>query len=157
LYCGSILTIISVDNGNIGFILLSIILFPFIDWIAGFESKTMNISFLLFYLFFGLILCFLLISLLLFFMLSLIIWSLTSIYPDPFCIMEDLIVIYSWIIILSIFSFSLFFSLILTLKLILSLNALFSYLFMFLLFLSFYYLAIFLDGLWARVNVSIHG
>ena len=67
LYCGSILTIISVDNGNIGFILLSIILFPFIDWIAGFESKTMNISFLLFYLFFGLILCFLLISLLLFF------------------------------------------------------------------------------------------
>ena len=45
MYCGSILTIISVDNGNIGFILLSIILFPFIDWIAGFESKTMNISF----------------------------------------------------------------------------------------------------------------
>ena len=38
-----------------------------IDWIAGFESKTMNISFLLFYLFFVLILCFLLISLLLFF------------------------------------------------------------------------------------------
>ena len=67
MYCGSILTIISVDNGNIGFILLSIILFPLIDWIAGFESKTMNISFLLFYLFFGLILCFLLISLLLFF------------------------------------------------------------------------------------------
>ena len=67
LYLGSILTIISIDNGNIGFILLSIILFPLIDWIAGFESKTMNISFLLFYLFFVLILCFLLISLLLFF------------------------------------------------------------------------------------------
>jgi len=67
LYCGTILTIISIDNGNIGFILLTIILFPLIDWIAGFESKTMNISFLLFYLFFVLILCFLLISLLLFF------------------------------------------------------------------------------------------
>ena len=65
-YCGSILIIISVVNGNISFLLLSIILFPLIDWIAGFESKTMNFSFLLFYLFFGVFLCFLLISLLLF-------------------------------------------------------------------------------------------
>jgi len=31
LYLGSIVTIISIDNGNIGFILLSIILFPLID------------------------------------------------------------------------------------------------------------------------------
>ena len=74
LYCGSILTIISVDNGNIGFLLLSIILFPLIDWIAGFESKTMNFSFLLFYLFFGLILCFLLISLYLVKFFSLLIY-----------------------------------------------------------------------------------
>ena len=37
------------------------------NWIAGFESKTMNFSFLFILLFFGLFLCFLLNSLLLFF------------------------------------------------------------------------------------------
>ena len=42
LYCGSS---IGVDNGNIGFILLSIILFPLIDWIAGFITEYSSIYF----------------------------------------------------------------------------------------------------------------
>ena len=67
LYCGSILSIISLDNGNFGFVLLILILIPLIDWIAGFESKSMNFSSLWLYLFVMIFLSFPLTSLLLFF------------------------------------------------------------------------------------------
>ena len=67
LYCGNILSIISVDNGNFGFILLILILIPLIDWIAGFESKSINFSFLWLFLFVMIFLSILLMSLLLFF------------------------------------------------------------------------------------------
>ena len=67
LYCGSILSNLVWDNGNIGFVLLILILFPLIDWIAGFESKTLNFSFLFILLLIGIFFCFLLLSLLLFF------------------------------------------------------------------------------------------
>jgi len=48
-------------------LLLILILFPLIDWIAGFESKTLNFIFLFILLLIGIFLCFLLLSLLLFF------------------------------------------------------------------------------------------
>ena len=43
-YSGSIESIITLDNGNIGFQLVVMILFPLIDWINRFESKTINIE-----------------------------------------------------------------------------------------------------------------
>ena len=58
---------IGVDNGNIGFLLLIAILFPFIYWIAGIESNLMNFTLLFLFLFFLLVISFLLVSLLLFF------------------------------------------------------------------------------------------
>jgi len=67
LYCGSILSNLVWDNGNIGFVLLILILFPLIDWISGFESKTWNFYILFVLLLIGLFFCFLLFSLLLFF------------------------------------------------------------------------------------------
>ena len=42
LYCGSIVSNLVWDNCNIGFVLLIFILFPLINWISGFESKTWN-------------------------------------------------------------------------------------------------------------------
>ena len=65
LYCGSILSNLVFDNGNIGFVLLILILFPLIDWISGFESKTWNFSILFLFLLIGLFLCLLLFTLLL--------------------------------------------------------------------------------------------
>lgn len=61
MYC------VGLDNGNIGFLLLIIILFPLIYWIAKIESNTMNFTLLFFILFILLVISFLLISLLLFF------------------------------------------------------------------------------------------
>ena len=56
-----------VDNGNIGFLLLILLLFPLIYWIAGIESKTMNFSLQFIVLFMVLFMIFLLLSLLIFF------------------------------------------------------------------------------------------
>jgi len=65
LYCGIILSNLVLDNGNIGFVLLIVILFPLIDWISGFESKTWNFNFLFLLLLILLFLCLLLFTLLL--------------------------------------------------------------------------------------------
>jgi len=65
LYCGSSWIGLSFDNGNIGFQLLIILLFPLILWIAGFETKSTKLFFLLLLLIFGLFICFTLLSLLL--------------------------------------------------------------------------------------------
>ena len=50
-YVGSSINGFSIDNCNIGFILLILLLFPIVYWIAGFESKTSSLSFLLLLLF----------------------------------------------------------------------------------------------------------
>jgi len=67
-YSGNNLGCFGVDHGNLGFLLLIILLFPVIFFIAGFESNTINFSFLLLLLFFGIFLCFLLLTLLYFFL-----------------------------------------------------------------------------------------
>lgn len=56
-----------IDTRNIGFILSSLVLFPLIYFIAGFESKSMNFNFLFISLSFGLLTCFIMKSLFLFF------------------------------------------------------------------------------------------
>ena len=53
------------EKQNIGFQLLIILLFPLILWIAGFETKSTKLFFLLLLLIFGLFICFTLLSLLL--------------------------------------------------------------------------------------------
>jgi len=50
-YCGNSINGFSIDNSNIGFILLILVLFPLIYWISVFESKTINLSLFLFLLF----------------------------------------------------------------------------------------------------------
>ena len=68
LCCGSSsYWVVGVDNGNIGFLLLILILFPLVYWIAGVESNTMNHISLLFVNFILLLYCFVLAFLLLFF------------------------------------------------------------------------------------------
>jgi hypothetical protein len=58
-YLGSSINGFGIDNCNIGFTLLILVLFPLIYRIAGFESKTSSLSFLLISIFFALLLCFL--------------------------------------------------------------------------------------------------
>jgi NADH:ubiquinone oxidoreductase subunit 4 (subunit M) len=141
LYCGSICVMVRnrvvvsffadldwvvIDNGNIVFVLLLVILFPLIDWIAGFESKTMNYSLIFFLIFFDLFLCFVLrdwlsfficyesLILLLFFLLFLFTFSyyrirsafflfLFSIFGSITFIISLLIVILSQLLISSLF------------------------------------------------------
>lgn len=57
-----------IDNRNIGFLLLVLVLFPLIYWISAFESKSINFNSLLITLFILLLSCFLIHSLLLFFL-----------------------------------------------------------------------------------------
>ena len=66
--CGSsYYWVVGVDNGNIGYIIIVVILFPLIYWIAGIESNTFNHVLLLNGLFILVMLCFVFIYLLLFF------------------------------------------------------------------------------------------
>ena len=67
IYSGFSFISLTIDNSNIGFILLTLILFPIINWIAEFETKNNQYIYLLYLLFLLLFLCFLLNSLVLFF------------------------------------------------------------------------------------------
>ena len=88
LYCGIILFNLVLDNGNIGFILLVMLLFPLINWISGFESKTYNFYILFLLLLIGLFFSFQLFSLLFIFI-----------------IYESLIILLLFILLLFIFSY----------------------------------------------------
>ena len=67
MYSGFTYITLIIDSNNIGFNILIIILFPIINWIAEFETKSNNYIIIFILLFFLLLLCFLLNSLILFF------------------------------------------------------------------------------------------
>ena len=66
LYSGYHCSIFGIDHGNITYLLLCILLFSVIYFVAGFETNTINYTFILYILFIAIVLIYLL-SLLLYF------------------------------------------------------------------------------------------